>query len=376
MYDGVRVAAVVVALALLAVPAGAQATIPEDQELAVGRAVAARLVAQFGFVPDPEWLAFLGNLRDRLLPFSGRTSVPYRVGILDHGEPNAVSTPGWIFVTTGLIRLNLDADAWAFVLAHEIAHTARRHVAQQVARYQVGQIASVVIAILTGTPAVGDLVQVLLQVSTLGFSRELELEADREALRMLVEAGFDPQAAWRTLGWFNEVTGRRQENTHWAGTHPGFADRVRAVQRAHAEFSGRGLPLRVRHFRGTQEFGPVVLRAQRLAEMQDSWVLSVVVANNADRPATLLVTNAVLEGPDGELPIRFLRSTLPAEVPPRGQVEGLLVFERRTPNWPSALVLPVGSGSDRVEARVDLASGGPFTPAPQPGALPRPPALP
>lgn len=376
IHQAVRAIAVAVALVLLTGPASAQVAIPEDQELALGRAVAARLIAQHGLVVDVDWLAFLGHLRDRLIPFSGRPAVPYRIGILEQREPNAITTPGWIFVTTGLIRLNPDPDVWAFVLAHEIAHTARRHMAQQVARYHAGQIASVLIAILTGTPAAGDVVQVLLQISALGFSRELELEADREALRMLVEAGFDPHAASRSLSWFNEVTGRRQENTHWAGTHPGFSDRVRAVQRAYEELTGRGLPLRVRHFRGAVEVGPVVVRPVRLAELQDSWLLWMVVSNTTDQPATVLVTDAVLRGPDGELAIRFLRSTLPSEVPPRGQVEGSLVFEKRTPAWPQTLVLAVSSGSERLETQVDLTAGGPFTPAPQPAGLPRPPALP
>ncbi len=88
------------------------------------------------------------------------------------------------------------------------------------------------------------------------------------------------------------------------------------------------------------------------------------------------VAEAVLRGPDGELPVRFLRSTLPTEVPPRGRAEGLLVFEKRTPAPPTVLVLPVGSGADRVEVQLDLTSGGPFAPPPQPAALPRPPALP
>jgi len=371
-----RLAAVAAALALASAPAAAQVTIPEDQELAVGRAVAARLMAQHGMVVDPDWLAFLSGLRDRVVPFSGRTQVPYRIAILDHREPNAVSTPGWIFVTTGLIRLNPDVEAWAFVVAHEVAHTARRHVAQHVARAQAGQIASILVAILTGSPTAGDVVQLLLRISTLGFSRELEVEADREALRMMVEAGFDPQAAVRTLSWFNEVTGRRQENTHWAGTHPGFADRVRGVQRAYEEFPSRNLPLRVRYFRTFQPAGPVVLRPQRLSEHKDGWVLSLAAENSADRPVSVGVMEAALTGPDGELPVRFLRSTFPADVPARGRAEGLLVFERRTSAWPAALVLPVGTGPERVEARVDLSSGGPFVPPAQPATLPRPPALP
>lgn len=372
----VRVVAVALALALLTGPVGAQPAIPEDQELAVGRAVAARLMAQHGVVVDAQWLAFFENLRDRLVPFSGRANVPYRVAILDHRDPNAVSTPGWIFVTTGLVRLGLDADGWAFVLAHEIAHTSRRHVAQHVARYQAGQIASILAAILTGSRAAGDLVQVLLHISTLGFSRELELEADREALRMLVEAGFDPQAAPATLSWFNEVTGRRRENTHWAGTHPGFADRVRAVERAYGEFGGRGLPLKVRHYRQVQPAGGVVFQPVRLAEFRDSWQLLMGVENSSDRPVLLGVMEATLQGPDGELPVRFLRSTLPAELPARRRVEGVLVFDKRTSAWPTALVLPVGSGPERVEVKVNLSAGGPVAPSPQPALLPRPPALP
>nr|BAL56728.1 peptidase M48, Ste24p [uncultured prokaryote] len=371
-----RLAAVGAALLLASTPAAAQATVPEEQELAIGRAVAARLMAQHGVVVDPDWLAFLSGLRDRVVPFSGRTQVPYRIAILDHREPNAVSTPGWIFVTTGLIRLNPDVEAWAFVVAHEVAHTARRHVAQHVARAQAGQIASILVAILTGSPTAGDVVQLLLRISTLGFSRELEVEADREALRMMVEAGFDPQAAVRTLNWFNEVTGRRQENTHWAGTHPGFADRVRAVQGAYEEFPSRNLPLRVRYFRTAHPAGPVVLRPQRLSEHRDGWVLSLAAENSADRPVSVGVMEAALTGPDGELPVRFLRSTFPADVPARGRAEGILVFERRTSAWPAALVLPVGTGAERVEARVDLSSGGPFAPPAQPAALPRPPALP
>ncbi len=372
----VRGVAVALALVLLGGPAGAQLAISESEELAWGRVLAAELIGRFGFVADPEWLGFLGNLRDRLVPFSGRPAAFYRVGILEEREPNAISVPGWIFVTTGLIRLNVDVDTWAFVLAHEIAHTAQRHLAQHVARYRVGQWASNIIVLLGGNPALRDLAQVLLQISTLGFARELELEADREALRMLVESGFDPQAAQRALAWFNEVTGRRQQSTHWAGTHPGFLDRMRSVERAYEEFAARNLPLRVRHFRVAEQVGPVVLRPQRLVELRDAWHLWMVAENTLDRRVPLGVMAATLRGPEGELTVRFFRSTLPGEVPPRGKVEGLLVFEKRGSALPTALVLPVGEGQERVEAAVDLKSGGIFTPTDQVRVLPRPPALP
>ncbi|MCS7173889.1 MAG: M48 family metallopeptidase [Armatimonadetes bacterium] len=371
-----RRVSVVLALVLVATPASAQPSIPESQELAIGRTVAAQLIAEYGLVGDAEWLGFLSGLRDRLLPFSGRPGIPYQVGILNHTVPNAASTPGWLFVTAGLVHLRPEVDAWAFVLAHEIAHIARRHVAQHVARAQAGQLASILVAILTGSRAAGDVVGLLVQLSTLGFSRELELEADREALRMLVEAGFDPQAASRTLSWFNEVTGRRQERTHWTGTHPGFLDRVAAVQRAYEEFGARGLPLRVRHFRIRYEVGPVVLVPERLVELRDAWNLHLLVENRGERPAGVQSMNAVLVGPDGEVRVRFLRSTLPEEVPAQGRVQGVLAFEKKSSRWPEALVVPVRVGEERGEARVDLTSGGPYTPPSAPPSLPRPPSLP
>ncbi len=375
-WVGVRLLSVALALVLGGAPASAQLMIPEPQELAIGRVVAAQLIAEYGLVPDADWLLFLSGLRDRLVPFSGRPHIPYQVGILNHPVPNAVSTPGWLFVTVGLVRLNPDVDAWAFVLAHEIAHVARRHVAQHVARAQAGQLASILVGILTGSRAAADAVQLLVQLSALGFARELEMEADREALRMLVEAGFDPEAASRTLSWFNEVTGRRQERTHWTGTHPGFSDRVVAVRKAYEAFGAQGLPLRVRHFRTRHEIGPVVLQPERLSELQDAWNLSLSVENRAPRTALMQTMSAVLTGPDGELGIRFLRSTFPEEIPAQGRASGVLVFEKRSRRWPLALVVPVRIGEERMEARVDLTAGGPYAPAPAPASLPRPPALP
>jgi predicted Zn-dependent protease len=211
-------ASVGLALVLAGAPVSAQLGIPEPQELALGRVVAAQIIAEYGLVGDAGWLGFLEGIRDRLIPFSGRPGIPYQVGILNHGVPNAASTPGWIFVTAGLVRLNPEVDGWAFVLAHEIAHIARRHMAQHIARAQAGQLASILVAVLTGSRAAQDVMRLLVQVAALGFSRELEVEADREALRMLVEAGFDPEAAARTLLWFNEVTGRRNAPTGRAPT--------------------------------------------------------------------------------------------------------------------------------------------------------------
>ncbi len=371
-----RAIAVVLSLFVLTTPATAQSSVSEEQELAVGRAVAAELITQFGVVADPGWLAFLTQVRDRLLPFSGRPGVPYQLLILDTPIPNAISTPGYVFVTRGMLRLGLDTEGWAFVLAHEMAHTAKRHVAAYIVRSNVSTVIAIVVAILTGDRTTVDLVRLLLDVSLLGFSREKESEADIEALRVLVEAGFDPAKAAQTLAWFNEATGHRQERTHWAGTHPGFLDRISTVNTAFAAFPSRGLPLRVWYYAHRTEVGGLAVSPTRLIEIPDAWILTLTLENATGATGTVFAPQAALSGPDGDLAIRFLRSTLPGDVAPQRTVTGTLAFEKISPRRPALLMLPVLFPDQRVDLRTDLTAGGPYTPDPSPTPLPSPPAAP
>jgi Zn-dependent protease with chaperone function len=371
-----RVLAAALAVVVLAAPAGAQAAISQDYELAVGREVAATLIARYGIVADSGWMAFLTDLRDRLVPFSGRPALPYQIVILNAPEPNAASTPGYIFITRGMLGLNLDTEGWAFVLAHEIAHTSRRHVAAFIERAYAGALFSLLVAILTGSRAAADLVRLLLDLATLGFSRDKETEADLEALRMLVDAGFPPEAAPRTLAWFNQVTGRRQERTHWAGTHPGFLDRVEAVRSAYRTFPSRGLPLRVWHSFPPADVDGVVVRPHRLAELAEAWTLDLEVQNTTDSPATVMAGQLALLSADGELAIRFLQSTLPGDLGPAATISGRVVFDKRSSSPPRALRLALLFADRRVEAEVDLTSGGPYSPGPERRPLPTPPPPP
>jgi len=372
----IRVLAAVLGILVLAAPVTAQSSISQDDELAVGRAVAADLISQYGVFADAEWQGFLAQIRDRLVPFSGRPNIPYKVIILDTPIPNAISTPGYILVTRGMLRLSLDAEEWAFVLGHEMTHTARRHVAQFIERANAGTLLSIFVAIVTGNRTTVDLLRLMLDLATLGFSRDKETEADLGALRMMVEAGFDPAKAAQTLAWLNSATGRSQEQTHWAGTHPGFLDRINAVNAAYAAFAAKRLPLRAWYFKDRREADGVIVTPTKLVEVSDAWSLALTVHNAADTTATIFAGSAALSGPDGDLPVRFLRSTLPAEVEPQGEVEGTLTFDKRSRTPPAALLLPVLFSDRRTDLNVPLTGGGPYTPEPSPTPLPTPPPIP
>src|SRR2546428_3545962 len=165
-----------------------------------------------------------------------------------------------------MLRVGLDGEEWAFVLGHEMTHTVKRHVAQFIERANAGTLLSVIIAIVSGNRTTVDLVRLVVDLAMLGFSREKEKEADLGSLRMMMEAGFDPAKAAQTLAWLNNVTGRSQEQTNWAGTHPGFRDRIEAADAAYPGFLAQGLPMRTWHFKAPQRSNGGVGRASTLAE--------------------------------------------------------------------------------------------------------------
>jgi beta-barrel assembly-enhancing protease len=108
-------------------------------------------------------------------------------------EPNAYATiGGHVFVNRGLIMLFESSDELLGVLAHETVHVKQRHVAKMLIQ-GLGLFA--VFQLLIGD--VGGIVAVLADqgsaMMNLGYSRELEEEADRLAVELLVSQGLSPR---------------------------------------------------------------------------------------------------------------------------------------------------------------------------------------
>ncbi len=164
----------------------------------------------------------LARLVARLDPAAG----DLRVRVINLPVANAAALPGrQIVIFAPLIRGAAGPDELAGVLAHEIAHVRRRHVAQAMVR-QLG------LGIFTATLG-GSVGSNLDGLAQLGFTRAAERQADGDALAMLGRARISPLA---TARFFDRVAGDDPAGgvpgLSYLSTHPDPAGRAARFRRA------------------------------------------------------------------------------------------------------------------------------------------------
>ena len=171
--------------------------------------------------------------------------LPYRFHLIPNRSlMNAFSLPGGhVFVGEGLLDFMNSEDQLAFILGHELEHIDHYHCAERV------QIEAHVRKLRLGI--IGELVQMPLEVWEAGYSKDEELEADREGLRLSVFGGYSPYGAVSLFQKFNELHAEyvihakspEQELSELAiqslegyfRSHPATSDRLAQAQRLIAE---------------------------------------------------------------------------------------------------------------------------------------------
>ncbi len=187
---------------------------------------------------DPVMLARVQGIARRLIaqvPVFREDARQWRweVNVFQSDEINAFCMAGGkIGVYTGLItRLKLTDDELAAVIGHEIAHALREHVREQMSLQYASQLPGLVLAIATGSRALGQLGDMVTNVSlTLPRSREAEAEADQIGVELAARAGYDPRAAislWQKMG---QAGGSRPPE--FLSTHPSAESRQQDLARA------------------------------------------------------------------------------------------------------------------------------------------------
>ncbi len=259
-------------------------------EYHIGRTVAASLLRKYPLYDDePEKTAYLNKICSAM---TINSEVPYlyhgyRVAILDTPEINAMSTPsGHIFISRGMLDCTKSEDAVAAVLAHEIAHIQLKHSIQAIrtsriskatlntltaaqmvyydgkrssddsfANYIGSTVSMEVLGVLNDIQ--GEIVDTLISS---GFSQAQELEADKKALQLMNDAGYDPSEMINVLELIRDANeenrNRKLEDFGWLKTHPDPKLRIKKTnkQLSRTVIRCRGKEIRRRRFEIYFEF--------------------------------------------------------------------------------------------------------------------------
>jgi beta-barrel assembly-enhancing protease len=214
-----------------------------EQEYYIGRSVAAAILEGYAPYDNPRANEYVNLLGQSLALFSDKpeTYGGYRFLLLDSDDINAFAAPGGlILITRGMARLCRNEEELAAVLAHEIGHVQLEHGLRAISSARLTSAFTIIAAEGArqfGSDSLRELTEqfegsisdITHTLTSAGYSRRLEREADAACVAILQRSGYDPQALIRML---EQMAGRLQPGgLDFAKTHPSPADRIRDVQR-------------------------------------------------------------------------------------------------------------------------------------------------
>lgn len=223
-----------------------QEELTSEQEYYLGRAVSAKILEKYVPNFDPGLTAYVNRVGHVVAGVSDtpETFAGYHFIVVNSPQVNAMSAPsGFIFVTSGFLRLLSNEDQLAALLAHEVAHVVKQHGVNAISNANLFSALSTfteagisVAASQVSAPvdlssitnvfseSVSGVVDKLL---TSGFDKSQEYDADEYALQLLVKAGYDGNALKETLKILDAYAKKAgHENSGWFSTHPEPEDRI------------------------------------------------------------------------------------------------------------------------------------------------------
>jgi len=249
-----------------------------ENEYYVGRSVATTLLARadYKYTESAQWkqgelgkttayvnavgnvlaAAAMGAPRkdDRPSPVAG-----WHFVIVEDSTINAFAAPGgFILVNRGTIEAAKNEDELAAVLAHEIGHVVRGHALGSIKKSRMSgvykefltssvQLDEAQLGTLTKAfeGAMDDMVDSMV---VKGYSRESELEADRIGLKIMSDAGYDPNAFVAFLETLEKHQGGGKGG--FSATHPKASDRIAQLRREVTKYPAVTIPkIRTQRFK-------------------------------------------------------------------------------------------------------------------------------
>ncbi len=224
----------------------------------IGRKVALTVTQKYTVYQNPEATKYVNAICSALVVNSDAPG-PYKgyfVAILDTDEINALATPGGhIFITRGLLKCTDSEDAVAAIIAHELSHIQLNHSIAAIRSSRITDAAIKTAAAATTIAIEKSEISKVYKVSqedinsftdagdkifgTLvdsGFSLAQEYIADKNALDLMINAGYNPHAMNDMLTLLENNV--KEGSSGWSKTHPSPSSRKQNIQQSLKKYSG------------------------------------------------------------------------------------------------------------------------------------------
>lgn len=201
---------------------------------------------------DSKLEAYVNQVAMRLVATVPEKDGGFRVKVVKDPHLNAFTYPdGFCYVNTGILARLENESQLAALLAHEIAHYVNHHAVNGIRRLQHQPDPA------TRDPADKDtvlsaFVPQSVECTWSGYRHEAELEADREGLKLMLQAGYNPYEALRLFEHLAEEMEREKYHEPlFSGSHPRLQTRIEKC----SEFLGSIDPPRGFRLRDDNRFG-------------------------------------------------------------------------------------------------------------------------
>jgi predicted Zn-dependent protease len=232
-----RIGTTLIVMCLTAASAVAQITLVSvEQEIEIGRETNAQVRKEVPEVRDEQAAAYVRSVGQRLVRAAPGPKYPYSFTMADYREINAFALPGGpVWINRGVLHTATNESQVAGVLAHEVAHIAQRHAADQLTKATMANLGLGLLGAVLGNGGGATTAQMAAGFLTNGiflkFSRDDEREADQVGMQILRRAGWDGRGM---VELFQILQREQQRNPSSVETffssHPSPQDRLGRLQ--------------------------------------------------------------------------------------------------------------------------------------------------
>jgi predicted Zn-dependent protease len=209
-----------------------------SDEIAMGRDAQKQVKKSVPVMSDAALTTYVTQVGKQLTARARGPKYPYGFSIANYRELNAFALPGGpVWINRGILHAAANEAQLAGVLAHEIAHIAQRHAADQITKQLVANgFLGLLGAVLGNDPGAARTAQagarILAGSYMLKFSRDDEREADVIGSQIMQRAGWDPRGMAEFMETLRREQGRDPGSVEiFLSSHPAPAERAAALRR-------------------------------------------------------------------------------------------------------------------------------------------------